>query len=205
MGAPAQKKKPDLAVPIFFAVMLIAVIGVGYYVFRGRPTPPQSHPSQAKAIPPDVAKPPLSHPALKPSLPPSTHGADSTKNEKPVEKLSALPQQQDTKREEKKEVKEKTPPPENAKPLPRPATLLLRTAPLGASVHIDGKPKGTTPLSLKLPKGEHRIRVTLAGYEKMEKHLTMEDGKTYSLTLSLKTVAESDGWVVKPLVDRPQQ
>ncbi len=205
MASPAQKKKPDLAVPIFFAVMLMAVIGGGYYVFQGRPTPPQSHPPQAKATPSDVAKPPPPHLEPKPSLPSSTPEVDSAKNKKPVEKPSVLPQQQDTKREEKKEVKEKTPPPENAKPLPRPATLSLRTAPLGASVHIDGKPKGTTPLSLKLPKGEHRIRVTLAGYEKMEKHLTMEDGKTYSLTLSLKTVAESDGWVVKPLVDRPQQ
>jgi eukaryotic-like serine/threonine-protein kinase len=204
MGAAVQKKKPGNTIPIVIAIMLAVVTGVGYYFYQGRQIPQPRNPPQTRATPPNVTKNQPSQTQVKPNIPSSMPDADRTKTEKPVKNQTALPQHGDAKHEERKVPKEVAPPPA-VKPLPKPATLVVRTTPPGANIHVDGKLKGTAPLTLRLPKGEHRIRATLAGYERLDKQLVMEEAKTYSFTLGLKTVAESDGWVVKPLVDRPKE
>ena len=46
-----------------------------------------------------------------------------------------------------------------------PAVLSIRVLPQGAKVIVDGVGSGTTPVSLELPPGQHRVRVELDGYE----------------------------------------
>jgi uncharacterized protein (TIGR02266 family) len=76
-------------------------------------------------------------------------------------------------------VKQPAPPPKIAEPvvvqppaLPEPpppseAALSLVSRPAGASVTVDGKNAGTTPLNLKLPAGMHEIALTKDRYQRL--------------------------------------
>jgi hypothetical protein len=44
------------------------------------------------------------------------------------------------------------------------AVLLLKSAPTGAEVHVDGELAGTTPLEYPVKPGRHKVRVALVGY-----------------------------------------
>ncbi len=48
---------------------------------------------------------------------------------------------------------------------PTEGTLSISTDPRGARVWIDNEPKGTAPVSVKLPFGSHKVRVAKDGYE----------------------------------------
>jgi len=67
-------------------------------------------------------------------------------------------------------------------------SLKVRTSPQGASVHIDGKPKGTTPLTLILPVGKHHLRIVLAGYQELERDITVDELMEYPLAYNLKAI-----------------
>jgi len=82
---------------------------------------------------------------------------------------------------------------------------LVNTTPRGATLYIDGRLKGRSPLTLLLPKGDHMIRAVHPGYQVMEKEIYLEKTMEYPLVFNLKATVESDDWVIKPLVDRPKQ
>jgi hypothetical protein len=44
------------------------------------------------------------------------------------------------------------------------AVLVLKSAPTGAEVHVDGELAGTTPLEYPVKPGRHKVRVALSGY-----------------------------------------
>ena len=56
---------------------------------------------------------------------------------------------------------------------PSPSLLYVTTSPSGATVYVDGKKVGTSPLSKKeVAAGRHTVKITLDGYETWSKKLT---------------------------------
>jgi hypothetical protein len=71
----------------------------------------------------------------------------------------------------------------------RRGTLEVTSAPPGASVRIDGRPRGQTPLSLPAFTGDHTIQVERAGFAPVTATLPVEVGKTASLAVRLTSLA----------------
>ena len=63
--------------------------------------------------------------------------------------------------------------------------LSVSSTPKGASVYIDGKYKGTTPLNIKLPVGKHTLKLMYPGYENHEKPINIQQGKTTKKDIKL--------------------
>lgn len=83
-------------------------------------------------------------------------------------------------------------------PPPPPPTvagrLLIKSTPAGAQVFFDGTLEGTTDAEgelelLKLPPGEHKMRLTLAGYEDYEQTINLLAGQPASFPATLKKSA----------------
>lgn len=65
-------------------------------------------------------------------------------------------------------------------PIPREGTLVINSAPSGASVLLDDELVGATPLSrARVPAGPHRLRFVLDGYEPQELALILAPGETH--------------------------
>ncbi|MBP1636687.1 MAG: Serine/threonine protein kinase [Acidobacteria bacterium] len=68
---------------------------------------------------------------------------------------------------------------------PRRASLAVRTLPSGAAVFLDGRARGTSPLSLpSMEPGGHRVTVRLAG-RTIEHAVELHEGETLSLVIPL--------------------
>jgi PEGA domain len=86
--------------------------------------------------------------------------------------------------------------PKTPAPVSTPAVagpLLIKSTPAGAQVFLDGKPVGRTNAEgqlelLQRPLGEHKIRLTLSGYEDYEQTTGLLAGQLTSITATLKPV-----------------
>lgn len=73
-------------------------------------------------------------------------------------------------------------------PKPIYGTLDINSTPALASVKVDGKAVGETPLMTKLLEGSHRVEVTKAGYNPWSEDVAISDGKTTSVVAQLKKI-----------------
>lgn len=65
--------------------------------------------------------------------------------------------------------------------------LSLASNPAGAAVTVDGRFRGTTPLSVELSKGAtYDIRLTKAGYEAASRAIEVDDSRERTLTVQLR-------------------
>ncbi|MBQ8423910.1 MAG: SUMF1/EgtB/PvdO family nonheme iron enzyme [Coprobacter sp.] len=72
-------------------------------------------------------------------------------------------------------------------PVPRYGTLDVSSRPVGAAVSIDGKEIGTTPdIFTEVLIGTRTLQLSKAGYEPATQQVTIEEGKTQTLNLSLE-------------------
>lgn len=70
-----------------------------------------------------------------------------------------------------------------------PATLVITTAPDGATLKVDGQPTGkVTPAEIELPRGDHTLELTLAGYTAITEPLTAKAGVRHELHAELQPV-----------------
>ncbi|MCU0694946.1 MAG: protein kinase [Myxococcaceae bacterium] len=77
-------------------------------------------------------------------------------------------------------------PPDEPAPTPRAATLTITTTPAKATVRVDGKPLGPSPQTLELSPGEtHYLLVEKAGFKRAEQDITLSDGESKALTVTL--------------------
>ncbi len=63
----------------------------------------------------------------------------------------------------------------------RPSTLAVESSPGGATVYIDGKrnaPAGTTPATISVAPGSHKVSIERAGYEPYEKSVDAKYGRS---------------------------
>lgn len=76
-------------------------------------------------------------------------------------------------------------------------TLIVKSTP-SANVYINGKFKGSTPLKINLPEGEHSVLITLEGYERYEKVVKIYAEKEELIEVSLRktTVSPKKSYVV---------
>lgn len=74
--------------------------------------------------------------------------------------------------------------------------LIVKTDPEGATVTIDGKPAGLSPIVREVTSGEHQLRIELDGYETIEDTFAVEPGKdeTVSITLTSTTPIYAAWW-----------
>ena len=66
------------------------------------------------------------------------------------------------------------------------AAVELKSTPDGAEITVDGKFMGTTPSTLRLPAGDHTIRLEKAGFKPWEKVLTVSGGGAATLAPTLE-------------------
>ena len=91
-------------------------------------------------------------------------------------------------------------------PVPIVGTLVLMSSPLGASVKIDGKDYGVTPLTLdSLLIGSHSVAISKSGYDALTKTINIKEGETveenavlveavsYSYSVAEARTTESNG------------
>ncbi len=70
---------------------------------------------------------------------------------------------------------------------PSPATLALSSEPSGASVTLDGRYQGLTPLAISLSSGkQHELRLTLAGHRPESRQLTLGPAESRDLDVRLE-------------------
>ena len=70
-------------------------------------------------------------------------------------------------------------------PTPHTGTLEVRTIPSGATLVLDGKDAGATPIEMIIAPGRHRLHVELAGYVGVDADQDVGDGERTSATLTL--------------------
>lgn len=78
--------------------------------------------------------------------------------------------------------------PVKSTPLPKFAFLKVRTTPKGATVYVNGIPKGTSPLTLKLNLGKYRIKLCRAGYRNTECLVCLDRMADYPIIEKLRPV-----------------
>jgi hypothetical protein len=66
-----------------------------------------------------------------------------------------------------------------------PVRFVVRTRPHGATVKIDERPSGRTPVDLSLTAGPHRMRIEHPGYFPLERSFTVVSGVEETLDLDL--------------------
>jgi hypothetical protein len=65
------------------------------------------------------------------------------------------------------------------------ATITIRSTPDGADIAVDGRFSGNAPAVLRLPSGEHSIRVSSAGFRNWERIITVTAGGSTTLNAVL--------------------
>jgi hypothetical protein len=73
--------------------------------------------------------------------------------------------------------------------LPYAGLVRINATPTGASVAIDGRPAGVTPLDLDVPAGDRAFRLTHPGHEDLERVVTIEPTQRHDLEFALRPVA----------------
>jgi hypothetical protein len=69
-----------------------------------------------------------------------------------------------------------------------PARFILRSRPAGATVIVDGKAVGMTPVGADLAGGSHHVRLALDGHDPLERNLTVVGGVDETLEFDLVAV-----------------
>ena len=91
-------------------------------------------------------------------------------------------------------------PPLSPVPLPNNGAIVIDTSPSGAAVNLDGKDAGKTPLTLQhLAPGKYSLRISLAGYEPVEKRVELKQNES----VDLGSITLSPGRAVVDLVSTP--
>jgi hypothetical protein len=76
------------------------------------------------------------------------------------------------------------------------ARLTIHSAPAGASVTVDGRAAGETPISLELPPGSHELALAAAGHAAAHKKITLESGIRGLVSIDMMPVP--DGRLLAP-------
>jgi len=78
------------------------------------------------------------------------------------------------------------------------ASLAVSTDPGGATVYVDGRVHGVTPVQVALAPGEHRVRVTKAGYLENSRLVSVQAGQPRPLSITLTPAPQVEEKPEKP-------
>lgn len=76
--------------------------------------------------------------------------------------------------------------------------MTVRSVPSGATVSVDGRPRGVTPWTGDLVPGEHTISVTLRGYDDLEQVVQLPAEEAIDVDLALKRAAPTPSALPPP-------
>ena len=182
-----QNKNYVIPLAVTIAVLILtAGIYYSYQYMNGADQQPALKPEnalQSKEVPP------VSIPEPEQESPLTNTETVSTANPKLV--TNAVQGQKRPAPSRDIEAKKRAPIPEDPKPAAILVPLTLRSAPQGASVYINDRFKGKTPVTLMISTGEHQVRLTLRGYKETERRIIVDETMEYPLTFNLKTVSGS--------------
>jgi hypothetical protein len=65
------------------------------------------------------------------------------------------------------------------------STISVKSTPDGAEITVDGKFSGSTPATLRLPAGDHVIRIASKGFQNWERTVTVTSGGTTTINADL--------------------
>ena len=89
---------------------------------------------------------------------------------------------------------------------PLTGTLQLQSKPPGATIKVDGKPHGKTPLrALHLAPGEHQLELELAGHKSLTQQVELVAGRQTRLQLELAPLARLPRPVLVPVEPQPDR
>jgi outer membrane receptor protein involved in Fe transport len=88
---------------------------------------------------------------------------------------------------------------------PESGSLLVTADETGAVLEIDGLSRGLLPARVELPVGQHTLRVSLQGFQTIERQATVREGEETRVELKLASidVVEAASRVVEPIEDAP--
>jgi TolB-like protein len=66
-----------------------------------------------------------------------------------------------------------------------PARFIIRSRPAGVTIAIDGAPAGRTPIDRELPGGPHKLELAAAGYDRLERTVSVVSGVDETIDLEL--------------------
>jgi hypothetical protein len=69
-----------------------------------------------------------------------------------------------------------------------PARFIIRSRPAGASVLMDGRPAGVTPLDAELSGGPHHLQLVMAGHDSLSRSFTVVSGVDEAMDLDLVAI-----------------
>jgi len=168
---PPEEKSPSIYW-ILLTVLLVAAIGGGGYTFLHV----RSQGNEAAGNPP--AQVPGSAETVAPKSPAAASTGPAAAAPRPAKRLEEAPA---------------TAPPPAA---PRFGQLFITSAPSGARIRLDGRSEREwiTPFTLgALAPGPHRIRIWKDGFEKAERSVSVEAGRTEPVNVDLKPLTTSAG------------
>jgi hypothetical protein len=155
------------AMTLLAALVVIQAVLIVAVLFRGRNPGISERTLQPPAAPPRTAS---TTPAPPPVAPVAVALADTGTADSPRPASTALS-------------------------IPTEGRLLVRSDPAGASVVVDGRRRGTTPLMLEdLPPGSHRVQVGTASAS-LEQSVTIEAGGTTTLVVPMSGPTSAAGWI----------
>jgi hypothetical protein len=81
-----------------------------------------------------------------------------------------------------------------------PARFIIRSRPGGAQVALDGRPVGRTPFDARLVGGEHRLTLSAAGFDALDRNFTVVSGVDETLEYEMVHVPtkfpyKTAGWI----------
>jgi hypothetical protein len=173
--------------------MLIAGIALGFpagYLMAPRSQPAPAAPSAPVAKPgpqPTAAAPALAAPALAVS-PPVPAPATTAAPVKPAATLAPSgPAARKPAEKKAAAAAARTPPPPPTKPTAFVGSLSISSRPTGATVILDGRAVGVTPLTLpEVAAGSHAVRLVLEGYRSWSVSAQVVSGQSKRVNASLE-------------------
>ncbi len=194
-GEGRNRYKKGLLITLSITGFCFILAAVGYHYqdrfFHNRKTPAKMSvpvPSaQLEKRTPPAPKPPEMN---IPSQPMQEKAPDKNEKVKTLVNKPLPPKQKPDKTEAVNSAVSKRLSPEQ-KPLSLPAStqrtpVKIRTSPSGAGIYIDGQPKGTTPATVLISRGTHRVRVSHEGYKDAETKIDVQETMEFPIHLSLE-------------------
>lgn len=189
---PAAEKKKIFSYPLLAAMVVVLAAGASVHYLQSSKPSFQNAPEKKDNLPPLSAPLAPVGPSQKASSEPRIPAQQTGEQSQPLPSPGAPLEHPRPKQTLETDPQKQRPLPEKSPPGTILFTLKVRTTPLGANVSVDGVSKGSTPLTLQLPKGTHLLRMTQPGYRDMAKQITIEEDMEYPLTFTLKKVAKPD-------------
>lgn len=87
-----------------------------------------------------------------------------------------------------------------------PAQVEFKTTPAGATITVDGQAQmGETPMTVKVPPGDHKVEVSAPGYETQKMDLSVAPGEKQEQAVTLEASSAGSAAAAAPVAAPPEE